>query len=99
MIYTTIDTLEKAQSLAHLVVLNKLEVCANIFAKEISVYAWKGGVEQGNEYHMLFKTTIDLAHKLEKFITENHPYHVPCVLKFYQEASKEFMAYMNNDLV
>ncbi len=42
-----------------------------------SVYTWKGTVESGKEYRILFKTLDEHYPRVERAILELHPYEVP----------------------
>ena len=54
----------------------KLAACVNI-SKISSVYAWKGKIENSNEYLAFFKTTEKNKKILKNEIKKNHPYDVP----------------------
>jgi periplasmic divalent cation tolerance protein len=54
----------------------KLAACVNI-TKISSIYAWKGKIENNDEYLALFKTTKKNALMLKKQLKKLHPYDVP----------------------
>ena len=44
-----------------------------------SVYAWKGAIEHGKEYRLLFKTTEARYQAVEGAIRDMHPYELPAI--------------------
>ena len=54
----------------------KLAACVNI-TKISSIYAWKGKIENNDEYLALFKTTKKNALMLKNQLKKLHPYDVP----------------------
>lgn len=94
VLYTTVNTEQKAKQLAESAILNRLTICVNIIPNGKSVYLWEGKVEHTHEHYMLFKTTADLIDKLEQFILANHPYQLPAILKLNAGCSQKFMDYM-----
>jgi periplasmic divalent cation tolerance protein len=53
--------------------------CVNILAPCVSIYRWKGAVEQAAEVPALFKAAADRASALIAFIAEHHSYAVPAI--------------------
>lgn len=85
LVYTTVSSLEQAQTLARELVSTGLTFCANISQGE-SIYLWKGAVEQNNECYVLLKTTPDCVSALEAHIKRVHPYEVPVILSWETDA-------------
>lgn len=67
--------------MAHALVEARLAACAQI-SKIDSVYAWKGAIEHGKEYRVLFKTTAERYDGVERAIRELHSYELPAIHAF-----------------
>jgi periplasmic divalent cation tolerance protein len=80
-VFTTVANRKDARSLARALVEAKLAACAQISRIE-SVYTWKGTVESGKEYRILFKTLDEHYPAVERAILELHPYEVPAIHAF-----------------
>ena len=78
---TTVGSKKEARRLAHSLVEAKLAACAQISRIE-SVYAWKGAIESGKEYRVLFKTTEESYPAVERAIRELHSYELPAIYAF-----------------
>ena len=79
-IYVPCPSKEKAKEIAGILVREKLIACANIIDGVLSIYEWKGQVEEGQECIMIAKTKGSLYQKVKKRIEELHPYECPCVV-------------------
>jgi periplasmic divalent cation tolerance protein len=71
-VVTTVASKKQARAMAQALVAAKLAACAQISRIE-SVYAWKGAIEHGKEYRLLFKTTDESYDAVERAIRELHP--------------------------
>lgn len=81
MLYVTAPDMECARDLAARAVRGKLAACANMLPQMTAIYEWNGEIEESAEVVLLLKTARDKAEKLAAFVTENHPYDVPCILE------------------
>jgi periplasmic divalent cation tolerance protein len=79
IILTTYSSMEEARNAARSAVFGRLAVCVNI-VKIDSVYAWKGKIEEAEEFLAIYKTTSAKAAKLGRFIESKHSYEVPEVI-------------------
>jgi periplasmic divalent cation tolerance protein len=77
-VVTTVGQLDEARRIARELVERKLAACAQISEIE-SYYAWKGAIEHGKEYQVLFKTTSDRYDAAEQAIREMHSYELPAI--------------------
>ena len=77
-VITTVDTLDKAQQLAAVLVERKLGACAQI-SRISSVYVWEGETRNDEEFRLLVKTRKDRYPEVEAAILEAHPYDLPAV--------------------
>ena len=77
VVWTTIGSASDGQTLASILVNERLAACVNVLAEMESVYRWKGGVESERERQVVIKTTRDRLEALRKRIHELHPYELP----------------------
>ncbi|HTE38717.1 MAG TPA: divalent-cation tolerance protein CutA [Reyranella sp.] len=77
-VVTTVGDKKEARRMAHALVEAKLAACAQI-EKIDSVYAWKGAIENGREYRVLFKTTEARYEAVENAIRDMHSYELPAI--------------------
>ena len=80
LVYSVVDTKKNAKKIAHVLVEEKLAACVNIVPKIISVYRWKGTIEEGQEYLLLAKTTEGHVKQVIQKIKEHHPYEIPAIV-------------------
>jgi periplasmic divalent cation tolerance protein len=77
-VVTTVGDKREARQLAHALVEAGLAACAQV-EKIDSVYAWKGKIEHGKEYRVLFKTVEARYDAVERAIRELHSYELPAI--------------------
>ena len=75
IIVSTFPNKQSVTSIAKKLVKKKLVACVNITSIS-SVYAWKGKIENQDEYIALFKTTKKNQSALKKELKKLHPYDV-----------------------
>lgn len=96
LIYTTFSTQKQAKKMARILLNKNLIACANIYAPMISMYKWKGGIEEESEVPVIFKTTDKKAKEVMVEIKENHPYETPCITVIKPEdTNAPFLNWMN----
>jgi periplasmic divalent cation tolerance protein len=74
---TTIGSEADAIALAKTLVDERLAACVNVLPPMISIYRWKGSVEQDTEHQIVIKTTADRLAALEARLRQLHPYELP----------------------
>lgn len=79
-VFTTLDSKEGAERLAHLLVERRLAACVQVLGPLSSTYWWDGGVESAEEWLCLIKSRATAYDQLEHAIRDNHPYDVPEIL-------------------
>jgi periplasmic divalent cation tolerance protein len=84
-VVTTVGSKREARTLARELVEARLAACAQI-SRIDSVYAWKGKIERGKEYRVLFKTTKATWPAIEQAIRDLHSYELPAIHAFAFEA-------------
>ena len=75
IIVSTFPSKQSVTNIAKKLVKQKLVACVNITSIS-SVYAWKGKIENQDEYIALFKTTKKNQSALKKELKKLHPYDV-----------------------
>ena len=74
---TTIGSEADAIALAKTLVDERLAACVNVLPPMISIYRWKGSVDQDREHLIVIKTTADRLAALETRLRQLHPYELP----------------------
>jgi len=80
-VVTTVASKKEARALARSLVEVKLAACAQISRIE-SIYPWKGKIEEGREYRVLFKTLDEHYPAVERAIRALHSYELPAIHAF-----------------
>ncbi|MEM2637545.1 MAG: divalent-cation tolerance protein CutA [Candidatus Korarchaeota archaeon] len=88
VIYTTVNTKEKATKLARDLIENGTAACVS-FCPVRSIYRWKGEIVEDEEYLLIIKS-LD-PQKVEKYLKENHPYELPEIIYFRVESSDDYL--------
>ena len=89
IVLTTIDTPEKAEALANVLVERRLAACVNIVGPIRSIYRWQGAIQREQEYLLLIKTTAERAADLAAAFAELHPYELPERVEFAIEGGSD----------
>jgi periplasmic divalent cation tolerance protein len=74
---TTLGADTDATSFARTLVEEKLAACVSVLPPMISVYRWKGAIEDAREQQLLIKTTAAHIAALEERFRTIHPYELP----------------------
>jgi periplasmic divalent cation tolerance protein len=70
--------------------------CVN-FTKVRSIYAWKGKVEDHEEYIAFFKTTRGSAKELKDALSKIHPYEVPEIVELkMSDVSRPYLSWLES---
>ena len=93
LILCTCPDQNTAENLANHLVDERLAACVSIVPGITSVYRWEGRRETGTELLLLIKTRDDLYSRLEKRITELHPYELPEIISV--SLNEGFPAYLD----
>ena len=94
IIVSTFPSKQSVTSIANHIVKKKLAACVNI-TKISSVYAWKGKIENQDEYIALFKTTKKNQSALKKELKKLHPYDVAEIAEINVESiNKPYMKWL-----
>ncbi len=85
----TVPNIEEGKKIAKLLVESKLAACVNIIHNILSIYRWKGEIEEDNEYLLLIKTIEENNKLIIQKINEIHSYETPECIGFKIEKGSE----------
>lgn len=98
-IVTSVETKNDSEAIADKLLSMHLAACIQIVGPVTSRYWWQGKIETASEYQCIIKSRRDLFNKIEKIITEIHPYDVPEILAFpVCEGNKPYLTWMDEEL-
>ncbi|NEC15128.1 divalent-cation tolerance protein CutA [Streptomyces sp. SID8014] len=80
VVVTTVDTPDRAESLAAAAVEARLAACVQIVGPVTSVYRWQGAVEDAREWQLHLKTAEERYPALEEWLLRHHDYDTPEIL-------------------
>jgi len=69
-----------AERIARALVEERLAACVNVVPGVVSIYRWKGKVEQEAELLLVIKTLAPRVEALKARLLELHPYELPEVV-------------------
>ena len=77
LLLTTLGADTDAAAFARALIEERLAACVNVLPPMLSVYRWKGDVEEAREQQLLIKTTAARVPDLETRFRALHPYELP----------------------
>lgn len=77
VVLVTCSGADEAETIAGVLVEERLAACVNVLPGCRSVYRWEGKIQSDNEAVMLIKCRRDRFNKLETRVLELHSYDVP----------------------
>lgn len=80
VVFMTASDRTEAETLARLLVEQKLAACVQILPEITSFYFWQDEILQDKEILLLAKTVAENFAALEKTVRENHSYEVPEII-------------------
>ena len=80
LVYITAKNANEAVAIGRDLVERKLAACANVHSPVVSIYRWRGVIQQDNEVVLIAKTRRDLVEDLSVRVAEIHSYDCPCVV-------------------
>jgi periplasmic divalent cation tolerance protein len=78
----TVPNIEEGKKIAKHLVESKLAACVNIIHDILSIYRWKGEIEEDKEYLLLIKTIEENNERIIQKINEIHSYETPECIGF-----------------
>ena len=99
LLYCPCPDAETAGRLGREIVEARLAACANILPQMVSVYHWKGAVEEAAEAVLILKTAADRADAAMQALLARHPYETPGVLVLpVANVSSGYLAWLRGEL-
>jgi periplasmic divalent cation tolerance protein len=80
VVLSAIGTQPDAEKVARALVDERLAACVNIVPGVVSIYRWKGNVEQEPELMLVIKTLAAQLDAVTARLVELHPYELPEVV-------------------
>lgn len=80
LVLTTCGDRARAETLARVLVEERLAACVNLLPGVRSIYRWEGALEQTDEVLLVIKTTRAAYPALAARVTALHDYEVPELL-------------------
>lgn len=80
LVLTTVPSAEAGERIARALVEARLAACVNVLPSMVSVYRWKGEVQQETEHQLVIKTARARLAALEEQLAQLHPYDLPELL-------------------
>lgn len=95
--FVTVPNLEEGKKIAKALVENKIVACVNIIQDIISIYRWKGRIEEDGEHLLVIKTNERNSNHLIDKINEIHSYENPeCIALEIKKGSKEYLKWIDD---
>ena len=89
LVLVTFPNEESAKKIVDDVLERKLAACI-LMTDVKSTYLWQGKKHNDQEIISLFKTDEANIAGLENFISENHPYDIPAIIKLNASANEDY---------
>jgi periplasmic divalent cation tolerance protein len=94
IVMTTAGSVDEARRIAEGLVERKLAACVNIVPKIVSIYRWKGKVEEAEEWLLWVKTAASFE-RVRDAILEMHSYELPeCLSIAIDDGSPEYLKWL-----
>jgi len=92
----TVNKLDDGKKIAKILIENKLAACVNIIQNVISIYDWKGKIEEDSEHILLIKSTEEKSDLLIQKIQKIHSYETPeCVAFKIEKGTKQYLDWID----
>ena len=97
LVLTTFPADGDSEALARALVTERLAACVNVLPPMLSIYMWKGAVEDASERQLVIKTTAARVAELQARLRALHPYDVPEFLVLpIAEGSHDYLSWVSD---
>ncbi len=98
IVMTTAGSVDEARRIAEGLIERKLAACVNIVPKIVSIYRWKGKVEEAEEWLLWIKTAAAFE-RVRDAILEMHSYELPeCLSISIDDGSPEYLKWLTDSV-
>ena len=77
LVMCTFPDIAVARQIGTALVEKQLAACVNLIPGVVSIYRWRGRIEEAGEVMAVFKTSVDAHAAFEEELARLHPYDVP----------------------
>jgi periplasmic divalent cation tolerance protein len=96
-VHVTMPNADTARSIGRTLVQERLAACVNVVPGVVSIYSWKGALQEEEEVLCLIKTSPQRFDRLRARVVELHPYDVPEVMAFaVDDGSREYLDWVQS---
>lgn len=95
VVFTTLANVDDAAAMARRLVNDRIVACGTVIGGVLSIYRWKGEVQEEREALVILKTRRERWKDLVDAVREDHPYEVPELLALsVEEGLTEYLAWV-----